>query len=187
MSQKGKSRIYFIAIIPPPDIQERVTAIKQLFAEKYNSKGALRSPPHITLHMPFRWQENKEDQLTEFLEGFAIKNEQFNIVLNGFGAFPKRVIFIKIEQNERLQNLYQRLTQSIKEQLKLFNESYKNRGFHPHMTVAFKDLKSSAFLDAWPHFQNRDFYQEFSAESLCLLKHKGKTWDVHKNFLFEKA
>ena len=41
--------------------------IKQEFANRFNSKAALRSPPHITLHMPFKWKEEKEVKLIDVL------------------------------------------------------------------------------------------------------------------------
>lgn len=36
----------FLALLPPPALQEQVTAIKQQFAEQFASQAALRSPPH---------------------------------------------------------------------------------------------------------------------------------------------
>lgn len=50
--------LYFIALVLPSPLYEEVTRLKEYFRDRYNSKAALRSPPHITLHMPFKWKEN---------------------------------------------------------------------------------------------------------------------------------
>ena len=41
--------LFFIALLPPPEVQEIATKIKLEFAEIYNSRAALKSPPHVTL------------------------------------------------------------------------------------------------------------------------------------------
>ena len=69
--------LFFIALIPPEPIKSEVMAFKKEMEEKFDSKAALRSPPHITLHMPFQWREDREgllkDKLGEFrFNGFPI-------------------------------------------------------------------------------------------------------------------
>ena len=59
-SQKAKQKLYFIAIVPPSPIYDEALEQKEYFKAKYNSKASLNSPPHITLHMPFRWSEKEE-------------------------------------------------------------------------------------------------------------------------------
>ena len=62
-----KSQQYFIAIIPPSPIYEEALRLKEYFRDTYNSKASLNSPPHLTLHMPFRMKERKEAELVEKL------------------------------------------------------------------------------------------------------------------------
>ena len=57
--KEGEKR-YFLAIIPPEKIEKEIYGLKELVADKFHSKAALRSPAHITLHMPFLWKEAKE-------------------------------------------------------------------------------------------------------------------------------
>ena len=78
---------YFLAIMPPTEIEQRIYSLKQEVAEKFNSKAALRSPAHITLHMPFLWKEAKEVRLVDKLVQ-ATKLKNFNLLLDGFAAFP---------------------------------------------------------------------------------------------------
>ncbi|MEM9078853.1 MAG: 2'-5' RNA ligase family protein, partial [Bacteroidota bacterium] len=69
--------LYFIAIIPPDPIFSFALQQKEYIAEYYNSKAALRSPPHITLHMPFRLKESREAPLIQYLDNLAKANPQF--------------------------------------------------------------------------------------------------------------
>ena len=172
---------YFIAIIPPEPISSNVLQIKKEFADNYNSKGALRSPAHITLHMPFLWKEEKEAQLIETLAKFTFAS-QTKILLNNFGHFANRVIFIDVAKNPDLEDMQKQLVRHAKVYLQLFNQDESMRGFHPHMTVAFRDLRKQEFTKAWSEFQNRTFSAEFPLKDFSLLKHDGKQWNVFRTF-----
>lgn len=171
---------YFIAIIPPEPIASQISDIKQHFLSEYGSKGALRSPAHLTLHMPFEWKEAKEDKLIELLAQ-TTKWNSFQIKLNGFGAFPPKTIFIKNEPCPELIEFQSSLANYTKRNMQLFNPTH-NRGYHPHITVAFRDLKKEAFAQAWQEFENRAFKANFEVDSFWLLKHDGQVWKAFEEF-----
>lgn len=173
---------YFIAIIPPPSIANEITEIKKEFTIKYQSKAALRSPAHITLHMPFLWREEKEEKLIDTLQAFSFSTNNCNINLKAFGKFGDRVIFIKVEKNGQLVDLQKNLVDYCKLNLLLFNQTDDLRGFHPHITVAFRDLRKKYFVEAWNEFNNRTFDASFNLDAFSLLKHDGKQWNVLHNF-----
>lgn len=170
---------YFLAIIPPVPISERVMEIKTFFRDQYNCKAPLRSPAHITLHMPFLFKTGKEAELQTKLKEVALSCPGFKIRLNGFGAFEPRTIFIEVEKNEALMSFQRDLSAFNRRQLGLFNTNYKDHGYHPHMTVAFRDLKKSLFPQAWSEFREREFEASFEVSSFWLLKHNGKVWQAH--------
>lgn len=173
---------YFIAIVPPEPINTDVFRIKKEFAVNYNSKGALRSPAHITLHMPFFWKEEKEAQLIETLAKFNFTT-QTKVLLDNFGHFANRVIFVGVSKNPDLEEMQRQLVRHAKVNLQLFNQDESTRGFHPHMTVAFRDLKKQEFTKAWTEFQDRNFNAEFPLKDFSLLKHDGKQWNVFRTFI----
>lgn len=173
---------YFLAIIPPEPLASEVTAIKEEFVERYNSKAALRSPAHITLHMPFQWKERKEDRLFEVLAQ-TTSFKPFTIELNDFGAFPPRTIFIQPEESAELEAMNITLLQTTKRQLNLFHAVHIG-GFHPHITVAFRDLRKPLFHEAWQEFKQRKFRASFQVDSYWLLKHNGKFWEAYREFRF---
>lgn len=177
LSKKPKQ--YFLAIIPPSPVYEEALELKNYFKSNYNSKASLNSPPHITLHMPFRWREDKEAELIDTLNEFKSGLRPFELQLLNFDCFPPRVIFIDVAANEQLNALQKKLLRFCKKELNLFNADYKDQPFHPHLTLAFRDLKKSMFAEAWEEFSSKSFSANFSVEQFTLLKHNGKLWQAH--------
>ena len=89
-------RLLFVALVPPENIQNQVTGIKEHFAQQYNSSHALKSVPHITLQPPFKWPTTDLTLLQDSLENFAQNCSTFSITLSGFAAFVPRVIYINV-------------------------------------------------------------------------------------------
>ena len=179
---KASDPLYFIAIVPPTEIASQITAIKEEMAVEYFSKAALRSPPHITLHMPFRLGDKKLEKLKGVLSEFAKSKSPFEIHLKGFDAFAPRVIFAAVVENSVLEALQDSLLQLMRKEFYVLNGDYKKRAFHPHVTVAFRDLKPRYFKAAWEAYKDRDFSKRFLADNITLLKHDGKKWEVYSNF-----
>jgi len=178
------SQLFFIALLPPADIQAEITEIKQYFAQKYNSSHALKSPPHITLYPPFKWFPNNLPILAQHLQDFAAKHAPFPLILDGFGAFAPRVIFVHPLKTPELITVQADLINYLETHLALVDEKSKQRTFNPHMTVAFRDLKRQAFKAAWPEFRDRPLFFNFSATHLTLLIHNGQRWKIRSEFSF---
>lgn len=178
------TQLYFIAIIPPPPIYDEALKVKEYIRDTYQSKGALNSPPHVTLHMPFEWKEKKEEKLLDALNQFAKGKEAFALTLNNYSCFEPRVIFIDVTPNEKLNQLQASLFRFCKFELNLFNAQYRDLPFHPHLTVAFRYLKKSQFELAWQEFKTKEFHGEFLVDKITLLKHNGKHWLPFRDFHF---
>jgi len=183
----GKQKKYFMAIIPPSPVYEDSKVMQEYFNEQYASKAALNSPPHITLHMPFLWNEEKERKLIDKLLLFSRRFDPIKVCLDNFGSFPPRVIFINVTESDALYMLQKDLHRFFKMELDVFNANYKEQPFHPHLTLAFRDLKKGAYAEAWKEFLNKEFKAEFMADAISLLKHNGRTWDVLKEFTLQSS
>ena len=170
--------LYFIAVLPPEEIQEEITQFKHEVAEEFNSSHALKSPPHITLHMPFRWKESKFEILEKMLEGLNSAVAPFTLQLNGFDFFEPRVVFVDVVESEQLEELQKKVVSQCRRVLKLDNGNYKDRPFHPHVTIGFRDLKKPDFYRAQKHFTEKEYSRKFSVERITLLKHDGKEWNT---------
>lgn len=175
---------FFIALVPPPDIQQPITLIKLYFAEYYNSRRALQSPPHVTLQPPFEWPGADVPKLEEFLKAFVAKRLPIPVTLSGFAAFAPRVIYVDVVKSPALLELQKDLMSYVKENLGIVDRVSQTRSFVPHMTVAFSDLTKPNFDAAWLEFQGRSIYFEFTASELVLLIHDGSQWNVATEFLF---
>jgi 2'-5' RNA ligase len=177
-----KTQLYFIAIVPPEPVFSEIRKLKEFMANQYSSDAALRSPAHITLHMPFQWKQEKEERIFDALDNFAKQQRSFEVKLNGFGCFEPRVIYVNVDENVALRKMQEELMDHAKINLNLFNANYREQPFHPHITIAFRNLKKSVFPEAWKEFQNKKYAAEFFAGSFSLLKHNGKGWDIYKEF-----
>ena len=178
--QKMTFRKYFIAIIIPDPLFGKVEAIKRDLYEKYGLKGALRSPSHITLHRPFEWKGIKETLLINTLNEFKFEQD-FEIKINDYGFFEPRVIYAHVVPNVTLNDLHAKLTHFSKRELKLFNEAEDLRGFHPHVTLAFRDLKKPLFYELQSVFEQKKLEGRFSYVGFSLLKLE-KKWEVLHDF-----
>ncbi len=174
---------YFIALIPPEPIFSETEKIKLEVSQKYANKSALRSPSHVTLHMPFEIKEEKTESLIQKLSEFKFSSP-FDVHLKNFGGFEPKVIFIDVMKNNTLSSLQKELVFHIKSNLNIFNQYEDKRAFHPHLTIAFRDLKKENFYLLFEEYRSKNFEAKFSVKSFFILKHDGKRWDSFKEFVF---
>lgn len=188
----NKEPLFFVALLPPQSIQDQVTEIKHYIAERYGSRHALKSPPHITLQPPFSWSLDRLDELKRSLSLFAQFQATISITLDGFSAFPPRVIYVHVDRTEPLLALHRNLIEHLGTTVNLVDPKETSRPFAPHMTVAFRDLTKQNFKLAWEEFKGRSseasrsdaLYFEFTASALTLLAHNGQRWEVDAEFPF---
>lgn len=169
-------QMFFIAVVLPDQLNEKILGYKKWMEENYGCRVALKSPAHITLVPPFWTEAANETLLKNNLETISLGVPTFSIVTNNFSAFKPRTIFIAVKENEQLKAL-KKTTDNF-----FSSSEYKikldNRAFHPHITIATRDLHKKDFADAWPHFETKNFQEEFEVKGLSLLKHNGRSWDV---------
>ncbi len=136
--------------------------------------------------MPFKFAEKKEEKLFSCLHEFKF-NELLTIQLKHYGIFEPRVVFINVENNITLCNFQMQLVQHVKANLGLVNQAESLRGFHPHITIAYRDLKKTVFYKIWEEFKNKIFEKSFLCATICLLKEEENEWIVYKEFHFNSA
>jgi len=177
--------LYFIALIPHIGLREEIREIKERMRDEYGAGHALRSPAHITLQMPFKRSFADEAGISEVLARLALQEQPFMIELDGYGSFPPRVIYIRVSNPEPVRALHIRLRQMLVDGLG-FHQHEVTGELKPHITIATRDLTTTAFSEAWPVMQKEKFTGHFRAESLFLLKHNGRSWDIYQDFPFGK-
>ena len=171
--------LYFVAIIPPEPVFTEIHAFKVIARDMFESSRALRSPPHITLLPPFRATTQSLKQCDKLLEQVSNAHHRFGISLSGFGAFPPKVVFVLPKLSDALRALQSDVEFEISA---LLGISRPTRPYHPHMTVAFKDLRKSMFGTAWNYFSAIDYERNFEVSTIVLLRHYSTGWRVSRQF-----
>ncbi|HEY0355370.1 MAG TPA: 2'-5' RNA ligase family protein, partial [Flavisolibacter sp.] len=169
--------MYFIAILLPPEVNEKVLALKKWMLEKYDCKVGLKSPAHITLVPPFWMEEEKEEQLIIDVEHISREMQPFDAATHDFSCFPPKTIFIALAPNASLEQV-----KKTSDQFFSNHPDYKiridSRPFHPHITIATRDFYKRSFQEAWAFFAQKEFREEWRATGISILRHNKKNWDV---------
>ena len=169
--------MYFIALVSPEEIDQQVIKWKNLMKEKFGCMAALRSPAHITLIPPFWMKAELENELIQSLDEFSKLQNRVLIQLKNFSSFKPGVVFVDVIKNEQLALLRTDLEDFLLRQEK-FPFKKELRPFHPHITIATRDLYKKAFFEAWDIFQNKKYEAEWKAKGVSVLRHNKKNWDV---------
>jgi 2'-5' RNA ligase len=175
---KGK-QLYFLALIPNESLADQITELKLFCAKNFNSSHALKSPPHITIVPPFRVSKDELVLIMDRIKNSVKEVSPFKVRLKDFNHFGNKVIFIDVPFNHDLNQFHLKVHSSLLDTT-LSGKGFDQR-FSPHLTLAFKDLASEVFKEAWAHFKNRMFEAEFEVNQLLLLRHDGQKWDVLRN------
>lgn len=178
--------LYFIALVAPGYINADVLKWKYWMKERYQCVVALRSPAHITLVPPFRMNDKDEEQLSETLAEFAARQKEFVLRLTDFSNFKPRVIFIAVEPNEALTTIKNELVAYLS-MIDKYPVKKEPGEFHPHVTIANRDLKKQAFYEAWEHFREKKYKAEWPVQGISLLKYNNEKWDVVATFPFSSS
>ena len=176
--------MYFVALVASQEINEDVLKWKNFFKEKYQCIVALKSPAHITLIPPFWMNEDLEPDLVRSITEFSDNKNKFEVLLKDFAAFKPRVIYVDVVKNEKLDDLHFSLNDFILKQSK-FPIKKDDRPFHPHVTLATRDLHKKAFYEAWEIFSKKKYEADWLANGISLLRHNKKNWDVILTSQFE--
>jgi 2'-5' RNA ligase len=169
--------MYFIAVVAPEEINQQVLKWKNYFKEHFQCTVASRSPAHITLIPPFWMNEELEKDLLTAISAFSKSAKKFEISLKNFAAFKPRVIYVDVVTNESLISLQRTFADFIRKQEK-YPVKADTRPFHPHVTLAARDLYKKAFYQAWETFSEKKYEASWQVGGISLLRHNKTNWDV---------
>jgi 2'-5' RNA ligase len=178
--------LYFIAIIPPQNICDEITILKEDIRLRFNSKHALRTIPHITLKAPFKISADQHQQVIEWFGNMQITISSFQQKLKDFDVFDNKrnpVIFIKPMMNDSLKHLQQQVLENFKTAFPYIPLAANETKFHPHITIAYRDLSYTNFSEAWKEYASNRFVASFEVKAIHLLQHDGKRWNVIKQLV----
>lgn len=167
---------FFIAIVLPLELNKKILVHKRWMQQRYGCRVGLRSPAHITLIPPFWSEPAREEEMKRDLQLLSDKFRPFELHSNHFSAFAPRTLFVAVKENMALSEL--KITVDHFFRHTDYGIKIDKRPFHPHITIATRDLHKKDFADAWPHFEKRKFEETFQVSGLSLLRHNGACWEV---------
>lgn len=135
--------------------------------------------PHITLIAPFKRPGNFETEIHLNLQDYFSHVSPFPINIKGYGSFQKasKVIFYKIEKSKELLGMHKELVHFMRNNLK-FSDRETSYMYHPHITIAYRDLNDENFEKAWNEYESKEFTSVFKCDKVYLLKHDYTRWQI---------
>lgn len=172
--------LYFVAILPPKSIEERIDELKKEFSDVYKSFEALKSPVHLTLKEPFTLDTKDEALLLRKLEGLSFVHQPFQQELKDFDKHQKHTIHIKANKCAEIASIKRNIKRIFREYF--FNVQQDQMPFNPHYTIAYRDVPEKSFELAWEDYQQKTFEADFTCTHFTLLKHTGVKWINMRDF-----
>jgi 2'-5' RNA ligase len=175
--------LYLLALLPPKELSAEIHEIRLECAKKFGVQKALRPPVHITLYRPFHAEQAFEDEMIRLLEQGTRGISSFTQNLENFGTFKSQVVFIKALTNPELIQLHEALVSVIRHnRLDKQLDEQKDQPFHPHITIAYRDIPAELFPAIWAEYKDRQVKYSFKADHFTLLKHENSKWNPIKDF-----
>jgi 2'-5' RNA ligase len=171
------ANMYFLAHLLPAHLNEPILQMKQDLQQRFGCTVGLKSPAHITLIPPFWLETDKAPQLLPDLQRLATSVAPFYLAAANFSSFGKRTLFIAVAESSPLQQL-KAAADSIFTGNDFYALKMEKRPFHPHITLATRDIKPAQFDEAWAVYGGRRFDHQWQATSVSIFKHNRMHWEV---------
>lgn len=142
-------------IILEGEINNFMREVELLLFNKFNLQKGLCQPPHITIKPPFKVEELSPYK--NYLEELCKKIKPFEVELKDFGSFEKKVIYLAVKKNQRLQDIYETIYLDIKNK---YNPKLAREEMIFHATLAYDDLDEETFRKAYEYLRE-NFQPEF--------------------------
>jgi 2'-5' RNA ligase len=175
--------LYFIAILPPEEVNNQIEEIRLECSRKFGVFKALRPPVHITLYPPFHLDESCQANLERLIGDGTMALSSFTQHLENYGSFARKVVYIDAVKNTKLEYLYQAILSVIaRNKIDRQLESRINQPYNPHITIAYRDVSNEQFAAIWNEYKDRKLELSFEIERFTLLKHEKQKWVPVRDF-----
>lgn len=168
---------YGIAMFPSKELQDKANSLRK----RYDSHYAL-IPPHITMKAPFEVDEENVKETMNKLKKIADETPPIQIKFSRVSSFHpiNNVIYFKIDANEELLDLYDRLhTDELG-----VEEEYT---FVPHLTIA-QNLTDEEHSDVLESMRMKEIYHEEVIDRFQILYQLDNgSWTVYETFRLGKT
>lgn len=125
----------FLAIEFPEDIKDYLAQVQQLVREQSVAGNfTLRDNFHLTLRFIGEIELEELEKLKTAVDRAALHSNNFQLILNKLGQFPrgrKQIIWVGIQPNEELNQLYNNLAAAMERQ----GYPPEEKTYVPHITL----------------------------------------------------
>ncbi len=167
--------LYYIAAICPDTVNSQVQVFKKYMQDKYGSRAAQKSPAHLTIVPPFKAEEDIEKPLLDFVATYNFGMVPFDIRLNGFNHFGNKVVFVDVMPNESLNAMEKDINMQFGVEFPAIIFRTKP-DFHPHVTIATRDIPEERFDEVWAYFQQQQIDALYTCKELSVMKLDRGVW-----------
>jgi len=117
---------YYIGIIPPKEIQDKIINFRKLFLNK------MALEPHITIKAQSGLSEDKVwlEKVKKYLE----QASPFRVELKGLSQFGNDVLFFQVISNE-IGKIHNDLVEIVNPSKELREKYFENEKYTPHLTL----------------------------------------------------
>jgi len=171
-----------IALLLPESLSDQVKKEQLFIANAWGPKRALRTPPHITIIPPISVTDAEENSLLELADQISNIAHSFTLHLHGYGSFKPKVIFIHAEDSKELNGLQTSWRKELLATMPHVLDQYPERPYHPHLTLAHRDVTPEQFKRIWAHYVEQNFSAAFEAKSFWILEHNQNGWEPEREF-----
>lgn len=178
-------QLYFIAIMLPQWVDNEIITFKNDMEQRFQSKKALRTASHITLKAPFKLPAAAHSNVLDWFNNMNITVAPFIQNIKDFGAFNNKrnpVIYVQPVMNASLQQLQHEVLQQFIPAFPKEPVSRQEHIFSPHITIAYRDLQSRYFKEAWEEYKTKQYRVEFEVNAFQLLLHTDGRWKMISNY-----
>jgi 2'-5' RNA ligase len=169
-------RRFFAAVLAPEGLAAAIHEYRLWIGSRYGCSSGFRTPPHVTLIPPFELAGTEDlPDLELALAEFARGQPPFLARVEGFGAFGDRTVFASpVEQPEwgaLHRNLYRHIGHDFPGLIRP-----DKRPFHPHVTIANRDIPSGASLEILAHLRAAGINVDYPVDHLALMEYESWAW-----------
>jgi len=166
-----------VVLFPSKKLQD----VANSYRKRYDSHYSL-IPPHLTLKEVFEATEDQIDEIAANLRKIAEETNPFTLNVTKVSSFSpaNNVIYLKVEQNQELTSLYNKLHEGNLEQPTEYS-------FIPHITIGQR-LSDDEHLDVYSQLKLVDVAHEETVDRFHLMYQlENETWTVFETFRLGKG
>ena len=169
------------------DAYKEVKRMWRFFEKEFNSR-AIQNFPHP--HLSFQGGICEDIKVIDAdLEKLSARIKPFFIIVEGINTFekPERAIFWEVIKTKPLQRVNQKIDASLQKYCSQTFQLYSPQHWHPHITLAQRDLTPTNFQKAQKDLRNYHPQYKLKVHNICLVRwyDNDKKIRIYKKYVLE--